>query len=73
MSRRTNRHITRIISEPTMAAAIRQPNGSIPNAFSPAAISHLPTSGCTAIEAVSFHWPVVSPERMAALTLSPSR
>ena len=56
-----------------MAAAIRQPKGSIPKAFSPAAINHLPTSGCTAIEAVSFHWPEVSPDRMAALTLSPSR
>ena len=72
VSRRTSRHITRIIREPTMAAAIRQPKGSIPKAFSPAAISHLPTSGWTAIEAESFHRPSGWPARMAALALSPS-
>ncbi len=57
VTRRTKRHITRIISEPTTAAAIRQPNGSIPNAFSPSAISHFPTSGCTVIDGVSCQRP----------------
>ena len=68
--RRTKRHITRIIRAPTTAAETRQPNGSIPNAFSPRAISHLPTSGCTAREGVSFHRSVVWPPRIA-LSASP--
>ncbi len=50
VSRRASRHSTSTISEPITAEAIRQPNGSIPKAFSPSAISHLPTSGCTIIE-----------------------
>ena len=45
VSRRASRHITSTISEPTTAAAMRQPNGSIPKACSPSAISHLPDLG----------------------------
>ena len=53
--RRASRHITSTISDPITAAAIRQPNGSIPNAFSPSAISHLPASGWTIIDGLSVH------------------
>ena len=35
------------------AEATRQPNGSIPNAFTPSAISHFPTSGWTIISGLS--------------------
>ncbi len=68
--RRASRHITRIISAPITADATRQPNGSIPKAFSPSAISHLPTSGCTIIEGSPVHCPVVVPSRI--LSLAPS-
>ena len=68
--RRASRNITSTISEPTTAEATRQPNGSIPKAFSPSAISHLPTSGWTTIEAVSFHSPSGWPARIVALALS---
>ena len=69
--RRTSRISTSTISDPATAAAIRQPNGSIPNAFSPSAISHLPTSGCTTIDGLSCHTPeVVRPSRIRSLALS---
>ena len=71
VSRRTSRTSTTIISEPTTAAATRQPNGSTPKAFSPSAISHFPRSGWTAMEAVSFHRPSGLPARIAALAFSP--
>ena len=64
VTRRTKRHITSTISEPTTAAAIRQPNGSIPKAFSPSAISHLPTSGWTIIDGPDSHSPPRWPLRM---------
>ncbi len=54
VSRRTNRIITRIISVPITAGTTRQPSGVKPNSFSPSPISHLPTSGWTAIEASGF-------------------
>ncbi len=72
VSRRASRHITRTMSEPITAAETRQPNGSIPNAFSPSAISHLPTSGCTVIDGSLSHRPLVVPPRIFSLTLSPS-
>ncbi len=37
----------RIISVPAMAAGKRQPSSLLPKTFSPAAISHLPSGGCT--------------------------
>ena len=64
VSRRASRHITRTISVPATTAAIRHPNGSIPKAFSPSAISHLPTSGCTISDGSSFQIPVVVPSRI---------
>ena len=67
MSRRARRHITRTISAPTTAALIRHPNGSMPKAFSPSAISHLPTSGCTTIDGSLSQMPVVWPWMMSAL------
>ena len=70
VSRRTSRISTSTISDPTTAAAIRQPNGSIPNAFSPSAISHLPTSGWTTIDGSSFQTPVVRPSRILSLAFS---
>ena len=66
VSLRASRHITSTISDPTTAAAMRQPNGSIPKAFSPSAISHLPTSGWTIIDGESFQTPVVVPSRICA-------
>ncbi len=68
VSRRTSRHSTSTISAPTTAEAIRQPKGSMPKAFSPRAISHLPTSGWTTIDGLSSHRPVVVPSRIASLT-----
>ncbi len=41
------RQISRMASEPNSAAANRQPNEFSPNSHSPAAMSSLPTSGCT--------------------------
>ena len=70
--RRTRRTNTTTISEPTTAAAMRQPNGSMPKAFSPSPISHFPKSGWTAIEALSFHSPSGFPARIAAFALVPS-
>ena len=67
--RRSSRHITSTISAPTTAEAIRQPNGSIPNAFSPSAISHLPTSGCTAIDGSPVHTSWTWPARMSSSIL----
>ena len=64
VSRRASRHITTTISAPTTAEAIRQPNGSIPKKCSPAAISHLPTSGCTIRDGSSFQMPLVVPSRI---------
>ena len=64
VTRRTKRHITSTISEPTTAAAMRQPKGSMPKAFSPSAMIHLPTSGWTTIEGVSCHSPVGLPLRI---------
>ena len=37
----------RIISVPAIAAGNRQPSSLLPNDFSPSAISHLPSGGCT--------------------------
>ncbi len=65
--RRTSRHSTSTIRAPATAEAIRQPNGSIPNAFSPSAINHLPTSGWTASDGSPVHTPCVCPARMSAL------
>ena len=70
--RRTSRTITTTISEPMTAAATRQPNGSMPKAFSPSPISHFPKSGWTAIEALSFQRPSGLPARIAAFALAPS-
>ena len=52
-----------------IAGAMRHPNGSIPKVFSPSAISHLPTSGWTIIDGVSFQTPVVVPSRIFSLAL----
>ena len=71
VTRRASRHITSTISEPTTAAEMRQPNGSIPKAFSPSAISHLPTSGWTIIDGSSFQMPVTLPSRMRSLAFLP--
>ena len=49
---------------PATAAENRQPKGSMPNAFSPSAISHLPTSGWTIIDGSSFQIPVTVPSRI---------
>ena len=69
--RRTSRHITSTIREPTTAAAIRQPNGSMPKAFSPSAIIHLPASGWTTIDGFCSHRPdVVRPSRIRSFALS---
>ncbi len=62
--------MTTTISAPTTAEAIRQPKGSMPKAFSPSAISHLPTSGWTIIDGSSSHCPPVSPARIASSALS---
>ncbi len=70
VSRRARRTITRTISAPTIAEAIRQPNGSIPNAFSPRAISHFPASGCTMNDGSSAQIPVVRPSRTSLSALS---
>ena len=70
VSRRASRHITRTMSDPTTAAETRQPNGSIPNACWPSAISHLPTSGCTVIDGSPSHRPVVVPPRIFSFALS---
>jgi hypothetical protein len=67
VSRRTNRIITRISSVPMIAGTTRQPSGVRPKTFSPSPISHLPTSGCTDIEASGFQSPVVCPARMCLL------
>ncbi len=64
VSRRPSRTITTTISAPATAAENRQPNGSMPNAFSPSAISHLPTSGWTIIDGSSFQIPVTVPSRI---------
>ena len=64
VTRRTKRHISSTISEPTTAAAMRQPKGSMPKPFSPSAMSHLPTSGCTTIDGESCHSPLVCPLRI---------
>ena len=64
LTRRTKRHITSTISAPTTAAAMRQPKGSMPNPFSPSAISHLPTSGCTTIDGSLVHSPPAWPSRI---------
>ena len=69
VSRRASRHITRTISEPTTAEAIRQPKGSMPKTCSPSAISHLPTSGWTIIDGSSFQIPVVVPSRICSFGL----
>ena len=61
---RTKRHISITISEPMTAEAIRQPVGSIPKTLMPAAISHLPTSGCTIIDGLSCHNPIAWPLRI---------
>ena len=45
--RRAIRHISKMASEPNTALANRQPNEFRPNSHSPAAMSSLPTSGCT--------------------------
>ena len=47
VSRRTSRHMTRIISVPITAEEKRQPKGFSPKIHSPKAIIHLPTSGWT--------------------------
>ncbi len=46
------------------ADAIRQPDGSIPKALMPSAISHLPTSGWTIIDGPSWNRPVRLPLRI---------
>ena len=45
--RRAIRASSRIDSEPTTAAANRQPNGDSPKSHSPAAMSTFPNGGCT--------------------------
>ena len=54
MTRRASRTMTITMSVPTTALASRQPSESKPRSFSPAPMSHLPTSGWTTIEGVSF-------------------
>ena len=51
-TRRTRRMVTRTSSVPKTSGATRQPNEFIPKTASPAAISHLPTGGCTMNAAV---------------------
>jgi hypothetical protein len=46
-SRYASRIRIRIISVPAIAAGSRQPTSLLPKAFSPRAISHLPSGGCT--------------------------
>jgi hypothetical protein len=53
-----------------MAEEIRHPNGVIPKAPSPRAISHLPTSGWTTMLGVSVHRSAVRPARMRSLAFS---
>ena len=65
-----SRHITSTISVPATTEATRQPNGSIPNALSPSAISHLPTSGWTMSDGSSSQIPVVVPSRIWSLAPS---
>jgi hypothetical protein len=64
VSRRTRRHITRIIRVPTTAAEKRHPNGVRPNIHSPTAIIHFPTSGCTTMLGTPLKMPSVDPELM---------
>ena len=73
VSRRTSRIITRIISVPTTAGTTRQPNGSMPNIFSPSADQPLADLG------VDHHrrrrasrGRSVCPARMCLLALPPS-
>ena len=47
VSRRAIRQISKIASDPNTALKNRQPNEFSPNSHSPAAMSSLPTSGCT--------------------------
>jgi len=70
VSRRTSRIITSTIRVPTTAAETRQPNEFIPKKCSPAAMTHLPTSGCTTMLGVSVNRPSTSPRRMRGLALS---
>ena len=51
-TRRTRRMVTRTSSVPKTSGASRQPKEFIPKIASPAAISHLPTGGCTTNDAV---------------------
>ena len=68
--RSARRIITSTINDPATTAAIRQPTGSIPKAFSPKAMSHLPTSGCTIRDGSSVHRPRVVPSRICSLASS---
>ena len=70
VTRRASRIITSTIRLPTTAEATRQPSGFIPKIHSPSAISHLPTSGCTTISGVPFHWPSLVPARIFSLAFS---
>jgi hypothetical protein len=70
VSRSMSRTITRTISVPTTAEATRQPNESMPNAASPSAISHFPTSGCTIMLGRSVKMSARSPARIFSFALS---